>query len=124
VLPVIMERLEAEAQAAPTGTTFDAANLDRVQALAAALRGFAPPPPTVWRASGARDRERPGWAHFAAALLADLEAAFGQPLGLHDRGPAARLVARIMTHVTGEEIAAATVGEMLRVIKKERGPAV
>ncbi len=122
VLPTILDRLMAEARAAPPGTTFDATNLDRVQAVAGALRHFSLPAPPIWRKAGARDHDMPTWRHFMAALLLDLEQAFGCRLALHDTGAAARLLAAIVTHITGETIAAATAGEMLRAIRKENDP--
>jgi hypothetical protein len=123
LMPAIMARLETEARAAPPGTTFAVVNLDRAQALAAALRHFALPVPAIWRSAGARDRDMPAWRHFMGALLRDLEQAFCQRLALHDTGPAARLLAEIVSHIIGEGVAAATVAEMLRAIKKDADPA-
>lgn len=121
VLPGIIERMETEARAVPAWTTFAEINLDRVKNLDAALRDFALPLPKIWRAPGVRDRETPNWAHFACAIFADLEKMFGRRLALHDTGPAARLMAAILKHITGETITAATVATMLRKIRKEHG---
>ena len=94
-----------------------ARQLKGVVCLFRAVKNFTEPPPTAWRAEGVRDKPVPGWRHFAGVLLTDLEKAFGRSLGRHDDGPAARLLAHLVGHVTGELITPARIGKVLRSIK-------
>jgi hypothetical protein len=115
VLPIIGARLVAQANRGdpiarerllpPARHLFDAA------------MSFVAPPPPAWRAEGVRDKPVPDWRHFAGVLLADLEKAFDTKLGRHDDGPAARLLAMLLRHVTGETITTARIGKVLRSIK-------
>ena len=112
MLPVIGGRLIAQAN---RGDPFARERLlPPARRLFAAATRFVPPPPPAWRAEGVRDLAVPDWRHFARALAADLEAAFGKPLGRHDDGPAARLLAALLARVIGEAIAPASIGEVLR----------
>ncbi len=112
VLPIIGKRLVAQAH---RGDPFARERLlPPARRLFDAATSFVAPPPPAWRAEGVRDLAVPGWRHFARALAADLEAAFGKPLGRHDDGPAARLLASLLAHVTGEALGPARIGEVLR----------
>ena len=115
VLPIIGKRLVAQAT---RGDPFARERLlPPAQRLFDAAKDFVAPPPPAWRAEGVRDKLVPDWRHFAGVLAADLDRAFGTKLGRHDDGPAARLMAMLFQRVTGTEISAARVGEVLRSIK-------
>ena len=110
-LPIIGRRLKAQEE---RGDSFAERQLREMMLMFLAVENFAPPPQTVWRDEGVRDMPVPDWRVFARVVLADLEAAFGQKLGRHDSGPAARLSAALFQRVTGDEITSARIGEVLR----------
>ena len=112
VLPIIGKRLVAQAN---RGDPFARERLlPPARRLFDATEGFVPPPPSAWRADGVRDKPVPGWRHFGGVLAADLDRAFGRKLGRHDHGTAARLLAALLRHVTGEAITPARIGKVLR----------
>ena len=112
VLPIIGKRLVAQAT---RGDPFARERLlPPARRLFDAAEGFVPPPPSAWRAEGARDKPAPDWRHFAHVLAADLDRAFGKRLGRHDSGTAARLLAVLLARVTGEAITPARIGAVLR----------
>ena len=110
-LPIIGNRLVAQTD---QGNPIAAQEFLAVRRLYEAARSFVPPAPTIWRAEGVRDNPVPTWRHFAGALFADLERLFGRRLGLHDAGPAAKLLAALLSRVTADEITPARIGEVLR----------
>ncbi len=119
VLPRMERKLQTDAEKEARliqPIPFAEDSLACVRVLGHAAMAFAERVPalSLWRAAGVRDMPVPNWRHFAPSLFADLERMFGQRLGRHDTGPAARLLAALVARITGEAISPARVGEALR----------